>query len=192
MEKLNVLYIGVDNPISIGMQGVAQTDIIITPQNCTLVATNRPGHYLVRVKTENGFKATLSVSYVDNGSGDTINGAGVYDFRIKKIPDPVTYIHNVRGEGVVLKENLQTITGIFTRMENFDFDGSFRPQSFSMSVIEDGEWKEYTATGPSLTSEMKAALTKCEEEDKVLFHNVKTKGPDSIVRVVNPVFITVK
>lgn len=187
LEKQNVLYLGVDNPISIYVAGVAPADVYVKASGCTITSTNRPGHHIIRANS--GVKANVSVWYVQNG--DSLN-AGVYEFRIKKIPDPVAYINSFRTEGVILKENLQTVNGIFTRMENFDFDCSFKPQSFSMSVIEEGEWKEYKATGPELTAEMKTALTKCEEEDKILFHNVMTKGPDSTLRKVNTVTITVK
>ncbi len=59
------------------------------------------------------------------------------------------------------------------------------------SLTED-EWKEYKAIGPELTSDMKLALTKCAVEDKILFHNVMTKGPAGDVRLANSVIITVK
>jgi hypothetical protein len=185
--KQNVFYIGVDNPISVSVNGISRDRIIVETDNGTITATGAPGMYNVRVDSLN--KTNITVSYKDGGS--TIF-AGLYSYRNKRVPDPRTYINSFRTEGVVLKENISTIVGVFTRMENFDFDVSFKPQSFSMSVIEDGEWKEYKAIGPELTPEMKAALKKCEEEDKIIFHNVMTKGPGDDVRLSNVVIMTVK
>lgn len=181
------LYAGVANPIGILIGDVSQKDIALRVDLGTVVLV-RPGEFTVQIDTM--VKETfLHISRIMDG--DTIEVLK-YKIRVKKVPDPVTYIAHVRHEGVILKENLQNVTGIFTRMENFDFDCAFKPQSFSMSVIEDGEWKEYKATGPELTPEMKTAFARAEEEDKIIFHNVMTKGPLEDVRKVNNVVITVK
>lgn len=187
LERQNVFYIGVDNPITVSVSGIAASDIIIETDNGTVTPTTKPGGYIVKVDSLN--KTLLTVSYKEGGKTVTV---AQYSYRNKKIQDPVTYIEHVRNDGVILQENLQRILGIFTRLENCDYDCSFKPQSFSMSVIEDGEWKEYKATGPELTAEMKTALTKCEDEDKIIFHNVMTKGPAGDLRHVNSVTITVK
>jgi hypothetical protein len=185
--KQNVLYIGVDNPIWVTVAGAPASDVSVEVSYGTITATDHPGQYIISVS--GGTSTSLMVYFMKNGVREQ---AGKFDFRVKRVPDPVTYVNAIRSDGVILKENLATITGIFTRMENFDFDCKFTPQSFSMSVIEDGEWKEYKATSPELTPEMKTALTKCEEEDKILFHNVATKGPDGTIRKVNAVVVTVK
>lgn len=187
--RQNVLYIGVDNPVEIRIDGIAPDKISPTMIGGTLTADSvGSGRFIARVV--NGMKATINVSY-KNEDGTMVQ-CGSYSYRNKRIPDPVTYINAISTDGVVLKELLPNITGVFTRMVNFDFNCAFKPVSFSMSVIEDGEWKEYKAEGPVLTAEMKTALTKCEEEDKIIFHSVKTKGPAGDVRHVNGVIITVK
>ncbi len=187
LERQNVFYIGVDNPITVSVSGIAADKIIVETDNGTVTSTGKPGVYIVRVDSLN--KTNITVSYKSGGQTTT---CALYSYRNKKVPDPRTYINSFRSEGVVLKENIASINGVFTRMENFDFDCSFKPQSFSMSVIENGEWKEYKAIGPELSPEMRTALSRCEEEDKILFHNVMTKGPAGDIRLVNAVVITVK
>lgn len=185
--RAKFLYAGIDNPIGILIGDVSQKDIGLRVDLGT-VAQVRPGEFTVQIDTL--VKETfLHISRIVDG--DTIEVLK-YKIRVKRVLDPVTFVEHVRNDGVILKENLQKITGVFTRMVDFDFDCRFTPQSFSMSVIEDGEWKEYKAIGPELTPEMKAALTKCEEEGKIIFHNVMTKGPLEDVRKVNNVVITVK
>jgi len=181
------LYAGVANPIGILIGDVSQKDIALRVDLGTVVLV-RPGEFTVQIDTM--VKETfLHISRIMDG--DTIEVLKC-KIRVKRVPDPITFVEHVRNDGVILKENLQKITGVFTRMIDFDFDCRFTPQSFSMSVIEDGEWKEYKATGPELTAEMKAALAKAEEEDKIIFHNVMTKGPLDEVRKVSNVVITVK
>jgi len=188
LEKQNVFYEGVVNPISVRVTGIPNSDLVVEVSGpATISPTGSPGRYNVFVDSSG--KVFVSVFYMENGKKINVEQCS---YRVKRIQDPVTFIENIRNDGVILKENLQKITGVFTRMVNCDYDCSFKPQSFSMSVIEAGEWKEYKATGPELTPEMKTALTKCEEEDKIIFHNVMTKGPAGDVRHVNSVTITVK
>lgn len=186
LNNMNVFYEGVDNPITIQVDGVKPESIVFSISHASFKHTDVAGKYIINAT---GTKSELQVGYKENGL--TV-WCDTFYFRVKKLQDPVTYVNHVRNDGVILKEDLQKITGVFTRLENCDFDGRFTPQSFSMSVIEEGEWKEYTATGPELTDEMKAALKKCEENDKIIFHNVMTKGPAGDVRHVNCVTITVK
>lgn len=186
LSRMNVFYMGMDCPIEIRVAGVE----LIAVEPRISVGKIRPdtvsGRYIVNVPA--GMKTTITLVL----KNDPTNVISTHEYRVKRVPDPITYIEHVRNDGVILKENLQNISGVFTRMENFDFECSFQPMSFSMSVIEDGKWKEYTATGPVITAEMKTALEKAQEEDKILFHNVITKGPDGTIRKVNAVLITVK
>jgi hypothetical protein len=187
LERQNVFFIGVDNPITVTVSGIAADKIIVETDNGTIKPTAKSGGYIVRVDSLN--KTNITVSYKEGGKTTT---AAQYSYRNKRIPDPVTYVGSIRHEGIILKHYLQNVNGVFTRMENFDFDGAFRPQSFSMSVLHDSAWKEYKTTGPAISTEMKAALDNAMPEDRILFHNVVTKGPDSTLRKVNCVLITVK
>ena len=187
LEKQNVLYNGVDNPVSISVSGIAPDSVIAAIDIGTITPGGKPEHYIVNVSS--GTKATITVSYREKGR--TVTKAQ-FMYRIKRIPDPVAYVNNVRGDGVVLKEDVQKLTGVFARMENFDFDCAFTVEQFSMSVTEEGVWKEFRTTGPAFSAEMKTALLKLNEEDKVLFHGIQAKGPDGTIRLLNPVVITIK
>ncbi len=187
LDRQNVFYAGVENPISVTIPGVPVNTIFVISPNCDIHATPKPGSFIIKPKSGNS--TDLAVKYVENG--DTLS-AGVFKYRIKRIPDPVAYVVNIRNEGVMLKSNLPLINGVFTRMENFDFDCAFKPQSFTMGLFHDSTWTEYKATGPACTPEMLAALHTAMPEDRIIFHDVKTLGPDSTLRLVNPVLITVK
>lgn len=187
LEKQNVFYIGVNNPVTVSVSGVPADRIIVETDNGSVMPTAKPGGYVVKVDSLN--KTTITVSYKEGG---TTKFAGLYTYRNKRIPDPVTYVGSIRHEGIILKHDLQNVSGVFTRMENYDFDCSFKPQSFSMSVFHDSAWKEYKAIGPAINAEMRNALKTAMPEDRILFHNVVTKGPDSTLRKVNCVWITVK
>lgn len=187
LERMNVVFSGVDNPVTISVSGIDPKFLDIFIIGASMHPQSTPGQFIIRVSQ--GSKIKLDVGY---RKGGVRVSSGTFEYRVKKIPDPVAYVNDIRHEGMMQKADLQTLTGVFTRMENFDFDYAFKPESFSMSVIENGVWKEYTAQGPAITQEMKTALNNAKPEEKIIFHSIMTKGPDSAVRKVNDVVITVK
>jgi hypothetical protein len=184
--KMNVFYIGVDNTIEITACGVAPANLRPTISGGTMVSSGRPGHYIVRVS--GGTSANINV-----GSNDSVySNLGMYQFRVKRVPDPVAYVGYLKGDGVMSKAELGAVSGVFARMENFDFDIAFAIASFELSVLEDGKWVTFKANGPAVTPEMKKALAKVAGDDMVLFQNVIAKGPDGTLRKIPGVTVKVK
>ena len=185
-QKMNVFYIGVDNPVEITACGIDPSDLRPSIVGGTLIANGGRGRYLVRVS--GGTESTVNVMW-----GDSVKvNLGSFKFRLKRVPDPVAYLGNLKADGFMTKVELQGVSGIFARMENFDFDLKFRVVSFEMSLLVDGKWNVLQANGPSLTQEMKSALAKVLVGDKVLFHKVIVKGPDGTIRKIPGVMIDVK
>lgn len=184
-EKMNVFYIGVDNPVQISACGASPASLKPTISGGSLAASGN-GKYIVRVT--GGVQATITVA-----SGDSVGTKlGVYKFRVKRVPDPVAYFGNLKADGLMTKAELGSQSGIFARMENFDFDIKFMVISFEMALLVNGKWKELKANGPALTPEMKAELRKVASGEKVLFDKVTVKGPDGTLRKIPGVMITVK
>lgn len=186
LDKMNVLYIGVDNPVSIGVGGILPADLVVSISGGTLAATGKPGNYIARVNS--GTKATLTVSAKVNGVTKTV---GSYEYRIKRIPDPVAYVGTVKGSGKMTKAELAATAGVFARMENFDFECSYQVVSFVMSMNVNGVDIEKMANGPSVTADMKTLLNGAKPGNRVLFKDITVKGPDGTLRKIPPVIIVV-
>lgn len=80
-EATKVLYIGVDNPISVSAAGIPKEAISVSGQGVTI--SGSAGNYVARV-TEPG-TARISVSA---RIGDQMQALGSTDFRVKRIPKP--------------------------------------------------------------------------------------------------------
>lgn len=187
LEKMNVFYIGVDNPISISAAGVAPSDLQPSLSGGTMTSAGKPGSYIVRVS--GGTEANLNVSAKLNGSAKSM---GAFKFRIKRVPDPVAYVGNIKGDGQMTRNELQNQSGVFARMENFDFDLSFKVVSFVMSMNVNGVFVEKKANGPGITPEMKSLLGGAKPGNKVFFEQVTVQGPDGTLRKIPGVNIKVK
>lgn len=184
--KMNVFYIGVDNPVEISACGIAPANLNPTISGGSMKPSGRPGNYIVNVT--GGTTASINI-----GSNDSVyHNHGIYQFRVKRVPDPVAYVGNLKADGFMTKAELNATGGVFARMENFDFDLKFSVVSFELSMIAGGKWKTLKANGPAMTPEMKLALRDVASGDKVFFHTIIVKGPDGTLRKIPGVMIDVK
>lgn len=187
LEKMNVFYIGVDNPIQISAAGVAPSDLSPGLTGGSLTSAGKPGSYIVRVT--GGTEATLNVSAKMNGSSKSM---GSFKFRVKRVPDPVAYVGSIKGDGQMSKAELQNQSGVFAKMEGFDFDLKFNVVSFVMSMNVNGVFVDKKGSGPAITADMKSMLSGARPGNKVFFEQITVQGPDGTLRKIPGVNIKVK
>jgi len=187
LEKMNVFYIGVDNPITISAAGVAPGDLQPSITGGSMRPAGKPGSYIVTVSQ--GTKATINVGAKLNGVQKSM---GSFEFRVKRVPDPVAYVGSIKGDGQMTKAELNSASGVFARMEGFDFDLSFSVVSFVMSMNVNGVFVEKKGNGPAITPDMKSLLAGAKPGNKVFFEQVTVKGPDGSLRKIPGVNIKVK
>ncbi len=179
LDKMNVFYIGVDNPVTVS-SGTGWDKTKVTMAGGNLNSAGGPGKYNVRVSTPG--KASITV----NADGKP----STYEFRIKRIPDPVIKVGPNSGgrvQSVVFKNQS------FARadLENFDFDARFNIVSATIyfSGANFPSVQSATISGGSLAG-IQGQLSKCIPGTSVTFDNVKVQGPDGVVRnIPGPGFI---
>ena len=179
LDKMNVFYIGVPNPVTIS-SGTGWDKTNVSMAGGSITKSGMPGKFDVNVKTVG--KASITV----NADGKS----STYDFRVKRIPDPVIKVgpnNGGRVQSVVFKNQS------FARadLENFDFDARFNIVSatiyFSGTNFPNVQSAEIH--GGSLAS-LQSQLQKCVPGTSVTFDNVKVQGPDGVIRsITGPGFI---
>ena len=187
LEKMNVFYIGVDNPITISAAGVAPSNLSPSLTGGTMRANGKAGSYIVNVTA--GTEATLNIGAKLNGSNKSM---GSFKFRIKRVPDPVAYVGSLKADGSMTKSELMGQAGVFAKMENFDFDLKFSVVSFVLSISINGVFVEKKSMGPGITPEMKTMMGGAKPGNRVFFEQVTVKGPDGTLRKIPGVNIKVK
>lgn len=187
LEKMNVFYIGVDNPITISAAGVAPSDLQPSLSGGSMRSSGKAGSYIVTVS--GGTEATLNVGAKLNGVNKAM---GTFKFRIKRVPDPVAYVGKYKVDAKIPKAELLSLSGVFAKMENFDFDLSFSVISFVCSMGKDGVFYEKSAQGPAITADMKTMFGGAKPGTRIFFEQVKVKGPDGTIRTIPGVNIKVQ
>ena len=175
-DKMNVFYVGVDNPVSISAPGIPKESLIVNVTGGTISGSN--GKYEVNVSTP-GAIAKIDVSANINGKVQTI---GSSDFRVKRIPDPrVKFAGKTGGplSSVVIKDQ----QSIFAVLENFDFDAKFKVTRFSLTIARPrADVVVLQTTGNSFSPQMIAAIASVTPGTRVIFDDIVAVGPDGSQR----------
>jgi gliding motility-associated protein GldM len=184
--KMNVFYIGVDNPVDISAAGVARDQINASITNGSIV--KKGSEWIVRV-TKPG-KATVNVSAKLEVDGEmTTKRMGAMDFRVKRIPTPIAEVAGKTG-GAIGKGQLGAQLGIIAKMENFEFDVRVVVSSYEFSYVQsNGLTKDIKVDGPSFTETIKGVIRQLKPGSRVTFDNIKVKMPDGEIRRLSPVVL---
>lgn len=176
-DKMNVLYIGLQNPISISAAGVPaeQVSASITGGNMTKRGS---GEYIVTVSQPG--KAVINV--VANIDGKT-KSLGQKEFRVKRVPDPVLKVGVNKG-GSMKAADFKVQGGLRADLEDFEFEGvKYEVIGYRVGISAKGkEYQEGDATSAYFPGSVTASIRALRPGDEVYFENVKVKGPDNVVR----------
>jgi gliding motility-associated protein GldM len=175
LDKMNVFYIGVDNPITISSgSGWDKTNVIIS--GGTLSGSN--GSRIVRVTTVG--KATITVT----ADGKTTP----FDFRVKEIPNPIFKVGP--GGTRMTAGNFKSQQYCRAELENFDFLANFSVVSANVYFsganfpnVQSAELK-----GNNLEP-LRALIQRAGPGSSITFDNVKVVGPDAKQRTIQGVGI---
>jgi len=181
--KMNVLYAGVDNPISVSSPGVPLENLEVDISVGNIRRGAEPGEYIATVPV--GYReALITVSARIDGQ---LKQHGIMPYRIKKVPDPVAMIAAVNN-GNINRNVLAEAGGIEASMpQDFEFDLSFRVVSFNMiSVTGSIVWERRTDSN-RLTEEMKNRIQTSNRGDRIWFENIIARGPDGTDRTLSSI-----
>lgn len=187
--KMNVLYIGVDNPVDISVPGYAPE--LVTPNISGGTISPDPakkGSYIVRCPKESK-EANISVSVKQGATNKPMQGG--YKFRVKPLPDPVAKVGGKESGGVITKSLLLASGGVAAVMKGFDFDLKVTVASYSVALNVGGEFKSASATGYNFSPEVNTLLGKVKNNGRVIFEDIKVRMPDGTTRTLPPVTLKV-
>lgn len=187
LDKMNVFYIGVPNPITVSAAGYSLQDISVNIDGANVAADNTAGlgHYIVTADKPGKVMANINAK-----TGEGIKKVGAMEVRVKYIPDPVAEIGG-KANGTITSSSLKAQIAIVAALKNFDFDTRFLVTSYEMSMIPkrgelQGPFKE---SSPYLNKNKDIAdmIKRSKPGDRVFFDEIRAKGPDGRVRKLNSI-----
>lgn len=183
-NKMNVLYIGVDNPVSISAAGV-------NSQSLKVSVSGGGGRLKKGIKNHYNLTVTKSGECIIKVE---VNGViSTSHFRVKRIPDPVAQLGNSQGGTMGIGE-FKAQGGVPAILHNFDFDAKCKIQGFILTRIpENGNRVEVVNRGARYVAEARELINEALPEDIYAFNKVKAKCPgDAAGRKINSMVFKVK
>jgi gliding motility-associated protein GldM len=163
-DKMNVVYRGLPNPMTISFAGIGDNFVKADAPGLTKAGGN--GKY--NLNPGSGTEVTVSVS------GKMTDGKTVTDkkvFRIKNIPAPLGAIGGVTGVQKGPKSRLE-VSQITAVLPDFLYDLDFQVTQFTFKVPGQAA---IVVNGGSVNAQCKAALARVTRGDQVTISNIKSK-----------------
>jgi gliding motility-associated protein GldM len=184
LDKMNVLYIGVDNPITVAASGGGDDKIQVSINNGNLIKTG-PGKYNARVTQVND-NTTVTV---------TVDGkvAGASLFRVRTIPDAQAYVGGNPSGTEVSAGAFKAQVGVQAGVKNFPFTLDYSVVSYNFTCDTDDDIVSIPMTGALFQGAVKNAINQHVKAGRmVTIENIRVKGPDGRVTSVPSLFYYIK
>ncbi len=185
-SKMNVFYIGVDNPVEVAVAGVNSNKIKTSCSGGGCNMTKKGGAYNVRVSTPGD--ATITAG----GEGFSQK----FKFRVKRIPDPVASFSPMKREdsGTMGNGSFSARQGIVAALLNFDFEAKCTIQGFELTRVPKRQDPQRAQnSGPRYSGKAANLVKAAKPGDIFYFDNIKGKCPgDKAGRKLNTMVWQIK
>lgn len=192
---MNVLYAGIENPVSISVPGVPMSLVNATMTNGTLT---RKGNNWVARPSRIDTDAIISVTAIMDGR--TVN-VGSMTFRVRRLPDPSPFISlkDSQGNSIIYKgspnriskSQLLSADKLGASIDDNLLNVNYSVVSFSTYFLDAmGNALPEQSDGSSFSARQKEQIKRLKPGRSFFITNVKAKGPDGITRVIAPMEVS--
>lgn len=195
-DMMNVLYAGIENPISVSVPGIPAQNINVSITNGALTRTGKG--WSIR-PSRVGQECNISVSAkVSEGKVQSI---GSKPFRVKALPPPIAYIEykddkgnlqKYKGSRPLAKGSLIGANGVKAELDDADLDVKYHVLGFDVNYFDSmGNTIVEVSSGTNFTPKQTDIMRKMSRGKKFYISRVRSKGPDGIERVLPPIEVIV-
>jgi gliding motility-associated protein GldM len=182
-DKMNVVYRGVINPMTITFAGISSNKVSASAPG--LSSAGKAGSY--NMNPGQGSEVVINVT------GTLPDGSKVSDkkaFRIKGIPPPVGAIGGEMGIVKGAKSRLE-VSQVTAKLPDFDFNVQLNVVGFTLKVAGQAA---VIVSGDRVNAQCKTALARATRGDQVTISDIKTKlvGSDIMLSRTAPVIYEIQ
>ncbi|GAB3016956.1 gliding motility protein GldM [Niabella terrae] len=166
-DAVKVLYIGLENPVSVGGgSGTNARNMRVSISQGSI--SGSAGRYIAKVTTPGTAKITVN-------DGKTTTG---FDFRVKSVPTPIAMVGNSKG-GRMQVNSFKAQAGVRAELENFVFEGvKFTVSSYTMTFTGAGypEFMHKAVSGNSFNS-VRSLIERARPGATITIDEIRATGP---------------
>ena len=167
-DKMNVLYIGVDNPVSVAAAGVSSNELRVSGSGGGIKMNGSGTKYNVTVSQPGDARISVSAPGMPNSS---------FTFRVKRIPDPIAQLGRSKG-GSMGNGEFKAQEGLVALLEAFDFDAKCQIQGYDLVYLPKREDAiDSSNPGGRFNDKSERLRDRAKPGDSYLFRNIKARCP---------------
>ena len=184
--KMNVLYAGLANPLSVSVPGISAANIKVSVTNGRI--EQKGAGYLV-YPDKVGVKSLVTVTAQIDGTVKQIGSPT--EFRVKRVPNPVATVAGL-FEGMITRNQLLAEQGVYAEIPDFDFEMKFTVTSFVVSTSKGGFVVDKPASGNRFNQEQIDLLKGLNPGNRLYIDNIVVKGEDGTTRNLSTISFKIK
>ncbi len=172
LDKMNVLYIGVDNPVSIAASGGGDDKVnaVITGGGGSLTRIGN-GKYIARVNSVSD-DCKISVSVDGKLAGQSV-------FRVRTIPEAQAYVGGKPSGENLAAGAFKAQGGVGAGIKNFPFELDYNVVSFTFTCDTDDDIVSIPVQGAAFSGAVRNAMNQHVQAGRmVTIDDIRVKGPD--------------
>ena len=184
LEKMNVLYIGVDNPLTIsgGSVGAEKVQVSFPNGSLSKIGGDR---YIAKPTGNPGLSKIIVVS---DGSKTE------FPMRIKNLPPPTGFVGQKKG-GSMSAAEFKAMGAVLAKLEDADFEAPFKVLSYQLSAVG-GPIPQYL-TQPNKGNRWDGQpagdlVARSGPGTRIFIDNISVIGPDGKPREISPMQFNLK
>jgi hypothetical protein len=184
-DKENVLYVGVENPLTIAAENCPCNKMVVKSNTGTL--TGAGCSYIFKSNQVGSADFTV---YRKNGR--LLKKIETSVFRVKNLPLPVFKIGpSVDG---MMAPKLAVQEYVRADLDGFDIDARFQVTSFNVSIYSYDTCKiqHFKNTGNKISDELRTAFSLLKDNDSIIFNEIIAVGPDGQNQKLAPLYLTIR
>ncbi|HCE55479.1 MAG TPA: gliding motility protein GldM [Lutibacter sp.] len=162
-DKMNVVYRGVANPMTISIPGIP--DNLVNASGAGLSRASGSGKYIMTPGTGREVKINVTGKLPN---GQTVSSS--QDFRIKDIPSPSGAIRKQSGYVKMPSSSLENST-VSAELPDFDFDLSLNTSGFTIKVPGQSA---VVVSGNKMNDAARKAIAKAKRGDVITIFDIKS------------------
>lgn len=178
--KMNVVYLGVENPVIIAANGIDGNNLSVSIDNGIIKKDG--DHYLITpARTE-----TATIEIYSEGKK-----LGSKKFRVLNLPSPQTFLvfgnNNTSGGGEIDSKDLVSANGIKADIPDFLFDVDFRIVGFQVRVKHNGITVVEKSENETFTAKQRDLMKSLSSGQTIIIDEIRAIGPDGNTRLLHEI-----
>ncbi|OIR08370.1 hypothetical protein GALL_95380 [mine drainage metagenome] len=183
LEKMNVAYIGVENPITVSGGSVGSEKVNVSFTGGGDVKNLGGGKYIIDPTTPGEQKLIV----------DAAGKKFPFPIRCKYLPNPVAVVSEKQG-GAISAAEFKAQGGLIAKLLESDFDARFQVISYRLGAYGGSISSplDYLNNGPRWTGDAASLVGRASPGTKIYFDDIRVKGPDGRERQLPSIFFTLR